>query len=304
MAGNRKLTDFFRTTTVTPKVPKRDDRVGDTIVVARNNGDDTKYSNDGVPVLPKGRLSHCGSVELSSGTASGGQADAFITSSQSVMVTHKPVVKKGKLMVRSSDSEDTDSNSSFGDLDELLNPPKTLGPPAGDDRNASTQLPDRSSPVKRTRSRINKSCPRTTSPAAPRYKFSMESLVMHAERDNTSAASAARARVALDSEFRHDGSLSYEDELCVRDSKMTEARDCTDGTDGIHQGLLASIISEKGEEGGFQKVISAMKRTEALSRDKVWYFFEHGSSSIARSSRTALPMLSNVPSGRGDALSG
>ncbi|KAH0563042.1 hypothetical protein GP486_002388 [Trichoglossum hirsutum] len=300
MAGNRKLTDFFRTTTATPKVSEKDDRVGDTIIVARNNGNDPKYSNDGTPGLPEGKPSHRGSVELSSGTASEGQVETSRTSSQSATTKYKPMVKKSKLIVRSSDSEDTDSDSSFGDLDDLLNPPKALAASAGGDRKASTRLPDRSSSVKRTRGQLHEQYPRTPSTTAPRYKFSMASLVMHAERDIASAADVARARVALGSECGHKGSLNYRDELSVRDSQMAEARDVTDD---IHRELITSIISEKGEEGGFQKVIGAMKRTEALSRNKVWYFFEHGSST-ARSSRMAFPMLRNVPTGHGDALTG
>ncbi|KAH0543183.1 hypothetical protein FGG08_002444 [Glutinoglossum americanum] len=254
MAGNRKLTDFFRATT-TPRASEKSNGSEDTIIVAQNNDNNTKHSTGRARGLSKDRSSHHSSAKSSNGTA--------FTGTHMASSGYKPTIRKSKLIVRSSDSEDTDSDSSLGGLGDFLNPHKALGGSVGDARDTRASLPDRSSPVKCTRSRSNRRCQKTEAPPpAPGYKFSMASLVMQAEKDTASEAGTARARAALGLEYRHKSLLNSEDELNVEDSETVET------TDSIHKGLLASILSEKGEEGDFQKVLSAMKRTEALNRDK------------------------------------
>jgi hypothetical protein len=274
MAGNRKLTEFFTATTA-PNVSQKGNGAEDTIVVVSKDGDDTKCGSAATRKFLKGRSPH---RDL---PTPAGQAEVVVAPPQSAVISRdKPAVKRGRLMVRSSDGEDTDSDSSLRDLDVILS--TSIG--------GAVNVP-----VKCARGRSNRQCLEAESPpAAPSYKFSMASLVMQAEKDSASDAGAARARAALRLEHRQRGPIANQDDF------DTEA---TGVSDDIHQGLLASIISEKREGVNFQKVLCAMKRTEALNRDKVWYFFEHGSPA-RRTSHAAFPALSIVPNGLGEAIIG
>ena len=276
MPGNRKLTDFFTATTAPPDVPKKSHGAGDTIVVAPAAEDDAKCGSAATQKLTKSKSSP------RDPTASAGQPEVYMAPPHSAVISRdKPAAKKGGLVVRSSDGEDTDSDSSFGDLHDIL------GASAGGAVNA---------PEKRTRGRSKRQHSEARGPpTAPSYKFSMASLVMQAAKDNASDADAARARAALRSEHSPAANQG--------ESDMRGTTGATSVSDDIHRGLLASIIPEKREGGNFQKVLSAMKRTEALNRDKVWYFFERGSP-VRRTSHAAFPALSIVPNGLGEAIIG
>ncbi|KAI9768962.1 MAG: hypothetical protein M1840_004558 [Geoglossum simile] len=273
MTGNRKLTEFFTATTTTPNVSNKGSGAGDTIVVVSKDEDDIKCGGAATRMFSKGRSPH------RDPPAPVGQPEVGVAPPQSAVISRdKPVVRRGGLMVRSSDGEDTDSDSSFEDLDVILSTS------IGGAMNA---------PVKYAWGRSNRQYlgPRGP-PAAPSYKFSMASLVMQAKKDSASDADAARARAALRPEHGQGSPVAHQG---VFDTEATGA------SDDIHCGLLASIISEKREGGSFQKVLSAMKRTEALNRDKVWYFFERGSPA-RRTSLAPFPALSIVPNGLGEAI--
>ncbi|KAI9817457.1 MAG: hypothetical protein M1827_001067 [Pycnora praestabilis] len=177
------------------------------------------------------------------------------------------VIEDGQVVIKSSDTEDSDSDSSLADIDELLSTRKSAavkvdskfigrssnahGLQRGSQRQGGSYAAFFPSPL----------------PVMPKYKFSLDSLMARSEKDLAAEAEVYQARVRMWSPMR-----DTEVNQATDTSNASVARPVDDETN-VDQGLLASVVQEDNEDGGLQKILHAMERTEALNREKAWYFF-------------------------------
>ena len=185
-----------------------------------------------------------------------------LTSSQRVM-------KNGQIVVTNSDGE-SDSDASLDDVDELLMGTKHSELPY------PTEVPLPSLPFEgRTRQngrkeilhRAKKETPTQKADASssrlnmPKYKFSIDSLIAQVGKEDAAEAGAQQARLAV---------RALHEQRKARDTRLGSIKK----EDMVEEGLLASIMKNKGSNEGIDRLMQAIKRTEALHHDKTWLFFD------------------------------
>jgi hypothetical protein len=169
-------------------------------------------------------------------------------------------------IVRSSDDENSDSDSSLLDLTTLLqaNRPDTRS-------NATTNKVTPSTPSASrflSRNEIN------SSPiVVPKYKFDLKYLASLARSDDAIEASSKRVKAL--SAPREESDALFPQEVASHEPKST------------HLELLGSVVTER-EDGEMQRVTRAIKRTEATLSDHHWYFF-HTQAMSAKEKRPPFP---------------
>jgi len=99
-----------------------------------------------------------------------------------------------------------------------------------------------------------------TSRPKPKYTFSLDTLVAQAEKDDADEIGVAKAL-----------SLIEASENARERGRAVAGRD-----DSANQALLSSVVkgTDNGDDNDVQRVLDAMKRTEAFDQDKTWSFFE------------------------------
>ncbi|KAL5051009.1 hypothetical protein BDW71DRAFT_81588 [Aspergillus fruticulosus] len=157
------------------------------------------------------------------------------------------IIKNGKVIVTNSDDE-SDSIGSLESPEDILSmflTPTAPKPHTGEDKTKESR--DR-------RASKSKGVP-LWKVAPPKYKNSLDSLVMQAVDDNETEAGIARLKASLAAESsRKDGPVSA--------SNLDD--------------VLASAIKSDGAEDsiGLQRILDAVRRTEALDLRKSWSFFD------------------------------
>jgi hypothetical protein len=161
------------------------------------------------------------------------------------------VVRNGKEVVISSDGEDTDSIAS-------LEAPETLfmqftKPDIANEADEAGKNDATSRTSLHSRSSKSRGPPRT-------YRNTLESLVVEAVDDNETEAKIAKFKASLQDE---------------------KARNSTGPNPGqksqLNEGILTSAFGNEDDEGGLQRLLDAVRRTEAFDLEKAWFFFDYGS---------------------------
>ncbi|KAL2354518.1 hypothetical protein BJ546DRAFT_1061534 [Cryomyces antarcticus] len=167
-------------------------------------------------------------------------------SSQITSSSSRRVIHHGLMAVKSSDSEDVNSDSSLEDLDEIIV------------RNRTT-LP---SPPETT--------PHTNTPIATKYNYVTvrNSPVAQRESKKHTAAEAriTKAKALLELSDGTD-TPELDDAGVVRDGS---------GANDMEERLTAAVGGDGQEDDTAQRVLQAVKRTEGLLQEKVWHFFNEG----------------------------
>ncbi|KAL6231826.1 hypothetical protein BDW75DRAFT_34294 [Aspergillus navahoensis] len=158
------------------------------------------------------------------------------------------IVKNGKVVVTNSDDE-SDSVGSLESPEDILSmflTPTAPKPHTGEDD--TNELRDRRTPK-------SKEVP-LWKVAPPKYKNSLDALVIQTVDDNETEAGIARLKASLAAESSHKGGP-------VSASNLNEH-------------VLASAIKSDGAEDsiGLQRILDAVRRTEALDLRKSWSFFD------------------------------
>ncbi|KAL9078966.1 MAG: hypothetical protein Q9157_002109 [Trypethelium eluteriae] len=179
------------------------------------------------------------------------------------------ITSSGEVVVKNSDSEDGDSDSSLEDIDELVARKKATSVLASFQGPSNTQssgkfnshLPTRST---KPTSKLNH---RTTAePESQRsYKFNLRSLVNQFDTDTASKERIERAKNALDAE----NEKAKKDEDTRKRVKVAGASE--NGV--IDESSFTSVVNGSDGEEDPQRVMAAMRRTEALQQDLMWHFF-------------------------------
>lgn len=161
------------------------------------------------------------------------------------------VVRNGKEVVISSDGEDTDSIAS-------LEAPETLfmqftKPDIANEADEAGKNDATSRTSLHSRSSKSRGPPRT-------YRNTLERLVVEAVDDNETEAKIAKFKASLQDE---------------------KARNSTGPNPGqksqLNEGILTSAFGSEDDEGGLQRLLDAVRRTEAFDLEKAWFFFDYGS---------------------------
>ncbi|KAJ5973218.1 hypothetical protein N7481_010428 [Penicillium waksmanii] len=162
------------------------------------------------------------------------------------------IIKGGKEIVISSDGEDTDSIS---DLDD----PSTLF--SSTPKPESKKGPTVSKPTRSGKSHL------AHLTAQKRYKNNLDDIVLDAVDDNEIEAKVAEVKASL---ARSNGERAA----------SKHARDST----AISEGMLASALGDTQDEDGpgLQRLLNAVRRTEALDQGRVWRFFDQVPTTPAR----------------------
>lgn len=191
-----------------------------------------------------------------------------------LLASSQRIVKNGEVMIRNSDDDGSDSDSSLGDVDDLLRsrrqPDPAVSSPLTDLGSSTPSLTDRSSP-----GAMDKSRPRTRATAhkqstshqsvlshPPKYKYDLGTLVQRSVTHEAAEANMSRARKFLESIQQRDASKTS-----VTDQDLSEKRE-------INAGMVTSALKASSESNTVEKLMMAIHRTEALQQEKSWSFFE------------------------------
>jgi hypothetical protein len=158
-------------------------------------------------------------------------------------------------VIRNSDDEDEDSDSSLEDLTTLF--PTNKSSDTQPRQGTSGFTP--STPAASRYKNVNKfhSSPLTFQ---PKYKFDLKTLVSHAENDEATEASSNRVKAMM-------ASKDVDEDAPMANSGTANPEKF------VHGDLLESVVAER-EDRGAHKVKRALMRTEATVSEKRWYFFD------------------------------
>lgn len=150
-------------------------------------------------------------------------------------------------VVKSSDDEDEDSDSSLEDLATLLQ------------SNHSKPSPNGFTPSTPSASRTKNVAFHTSPmPILNKHKFDLKSLASHAEIDRKTEASSKRVKAMQEATEKKEN---------VASGGGTASEKLK------HSSLLQAVVAEK-EDADVHKVARAVMRTEATLSEQRWYFFD------------------------------
>ena len=198
--------------------------------------------------------------------------DSYISGSQRV-------VRNGEVVIANSD-EETDSQESFEDLDQLLNLPTEVSrlsrsSPQPEVVETPYALRSKRTPAQKANSgpslrsgladtRNSKSATHKTAKIA---RSSLQMLVAQTAADQAVEAAAQQAEDSL---------KSLEDEQAARNSRHN----------GVFreegEELVRNVNLGKGDEDTIGRLLRAVRRSEMLQREKVWSFFDTPSSDLGQ----------------------
>lgn len=174
-------------------------------------------------------------------------------------------IKNGGVVIRDSDEDRSDTDTSLEDIDKLFGPGKH---PAESFPDSEDELPPVPS-AHATRSRPSNSTVRgqarstaaighesPTPIAIPKYKFSLDALIKQRQKENESRLVVEEAQCLLEG-------------LEEQKSLSTGV-----GTSALNETLLATVIKDNDDGGNIHRLMAAIARTEAFDQQKTWSVFK------------------------------
>lgn len=297
MPPSRNITDFFKrpsfalTTPETSPSKKRDsDNASDSPAATSplTEPPSSSFFSNRASSLPSSQIDQSQSHPVKQGAGDGGgeTAQSAENPSQQTSFASQRVVRDGKEVVISSDGDDTDSIASLESPEDLL---AKLAPPAPkeipDKKETTEDKPETKDVLRTRRAKGDGSKSSASRFSIPQYKNTIESLVMDAVDDNETEASIARLRLTLN---------KAEDSAADSNSDGQEKQ--------LHEDMLTSALGGDNDDGpGLQRVLDAIRRTEAFDREKAWSFF---SDKVTPPPAPEFPRNSVAPGTYMDALRG
>ncbi|KAL1970382.1 hypothetical protein VTN77DRAFT_5542 [Rasamsonia byssochlamydoides] len=196
------------------------------------------------------------------------------------------IIKNGQEIVTGSDGEDTDSIESLESPEELLKMFTKPATPADQKKDSEAKTIDSERTLRPRQTTARNTIDRVFMPQVPtpKYKFTLEDLVTHAVDDEEAEAGVAKAKAALESS-RKEGKEA---------PNGTSSRERGKSAD-IREDVLTSALAEERDETDLQRLLNAVRRTEAFDQDKSWSFF---SDQATTPSPPEFPRDSILPSSR------
>lgn len=197
--------------------------------------------------------------------------NADVLGSQGTSLTSSQrVVKNGEVMIRNSEDE-SDSDSSLEDLNNLLLPEGRVpwGPSSYPEPSLSALPLKQNAEDGRRKSTRRKTKPdQLTAPLRSalvvqpkKYKFDLESLARHRRQEEASVEDIARANAMLGSFKQQKVSASG-----------NAGAASTKGP--FYARFIDTVMKEHGDEDEISRLKAAIQRTEALNYGKSWSFFD------------------------------
>lgn len=173
------------------------------------------------------------------------------------------IIKNGREIVTNSDGEDTDSIVSLESPEDFF---KKLIAPTEDseeDSKAMNKNGDRKLRSARNQSKNTVDKFFAQKIPTPKYKHTLESLVTDAVDDDETEAGVAKVKSAFENSKKVSDRAG--DRLASHDSHKNI---------GLHEDVLASAVGEGDDKPGLQRLLDAVRRTEAFDQEKIWSFFQ------------------------------
>ncbi|KAL9086796.1 MAG: hypothetical protein Q9165_006943 [Trypethelium subeluteriae] len=190
----------------------------------------------------------------------------------------RKITSSGEVVVQNSDSEEGDSDSSLEDIDELVARKKAASALASFQSSSRFQDSSKPTPPFPTQSTVaaRKVNHRVViEPESQRsYKFNLGSLVNQFDTDAASKERIERAKNALDIEHEE----AKRDEEARKKAKLAGASE--HGV--LDESCFTSVVDGSDGEEDPQRVMAAMRRTEALQQDLTWHFFDDESELVPK----------------------
>ncbi|KAH8695038.1 hypothetical protein BGW36DRAFT_298805 [Talaromyces proteolyticus] len=172
------------------------------------------------------------------------------------------IIKNGKEIVVDSDAESADSVSSLESVSDLLNQFLDSSSSSNYKRDREPSAYDSTTSTRFRISKFKDSHKRPTlNINRKKYKFTMESLVTRSVDDSEAEAGVAKAKAQLEN---HENDVSNSSETRPDAS-------------GLREDVLASAFAAEREETDIQRLLNAVRRTEAFELEKSWSFFQGNS---------------------------
>ena len=187
------------------------------------------------------------------------------------LTSSQRITRNGQVVVTNSDGE-SESDTSLYDIDELL-----MGTNRSIEASPSTEIPlpplrsgartrqrGREEALHQAKMEISADMAQRSKPqpASSKYKFSIGSLIAQVEKEDVAEAGALQARLAVG---------VMDEQKRARDARLVSVKK---EEDMIQEGLFTSLIGYKNDNDGIDRLMQAIKRTEALYQDKTWLFFD------------------------------
>ncbi len=188
-----------------------------------------------------------------------------------VLTSSQRVVKNGEVMIRNSEDEASDSDSSLDDIDDILAskkpagnafPPTDLEIPILNLENKSGREGSRTRRKTRGTASAEESSRLPALPVMPNYIFSLDSLVKQSKNHKESDTQTAKARLLLQS--------LEQQEYTTSDGGTR----ISDKGAKVNEDLVASVMKQHDEDEGVGRLMTAIQRTEALYQGRAWSFFD------------------------------
>lgn len=164
-----------------------------------------------------------------------------------------PATTSAGRIIKSSDDEESDSDSSLEDLATLFQAKHSATQQKAPATKAAPSTPSAS------RFRSHNQALNVSPIVVPKYKFDLKYLAKAAKADDAIEASSKRVKALSSPHEEIDG--LFPDEAESRGSKPN------------HLDLLGSVVANR-EDGDVHRVTRAIKRTEATLSEDRWYFFD------------------------------
>ena len=219
-------------------------------------------------------ISHDNSAQKSGDSTA--ESFSFSSSQGLIIPSSQRIVKNGKVMIRNSDDEDSESDSSLRDIDDMLGsrkapteaasspltePGSAIPTPVG---SCATEADNKNTRTTRASTGIRKkpARSRSTSPRVPRYKFDLQSLVKRSRKDEVSEAGMAQAKSVLEDIGR------------LEETVVEETNKETAHVTAVNPSMITSVVKGHGDGNDANRLMMAIQRTEALQIENSWSFFD------------------------------
>lgn len=231
----------------------QDEEPTDTATPAQVSRDETSYTpSTPVPIDPMSR-----------------NADVLGSQGTSLMSSQR-VVKNGEVVIRNSDDE-SDSDSSLEDLDDLLllDGRKHRGEPSSPEpQSPALPLHRNAEDGRRMSTRRRIKVDKVVAPLCSallvqpkKYRFDLESLARHRKQEEASVEDISRANAMLRSFEQEKASARGNSEAVSKKGPFDAA-------------FIDKVMEEHGDEDEISRLKAAIQRTEALHHGKSWSFFD------------------------------
>ncbi|KAI9711505.1 MAG: hypothetical protein M1820_002068 [Bogoriella megaspora] len=197
----------------------------------------------------------------------------------------RKVKSSGEVVVPNSDSEEGDSDSSLEDLDDIIFRKKaaTMLDSFQKPKAPESSKPKSPPPMPRTRGTTSKQNFRKPAPTKS-YKFDLKKLVSQVDKDAAASERIEKAR----------GDLEHSKEEAKQQEAARKAEE-DNGASVVDEAYLASMIDGSDAEDNQQRVMQAMRRTDAFHREPTWSFFKQ--EPVSETRRKPFPTKSLPQSG-------